>query len=647
MAHRIEVISTIPDARAGTRLRDLQSREFRRLVNGIELVDVYTLDGDFPVERLNKVRDMLTNPVSQSGRVDDAFMPDFNYAVEIGFLPGVTDNVGNTAREGVSNLLDIDSGLVHSSQLMFLRGGLSASDAQRVGEAFANPLIQSIRVRDYASFFSNEGMGVYLPRVRIDEIPSVGLVDILGADDEELGRIGKLGIANEDGSRRGPLALDLTYMNAIRDHFQALGRNPTDVELESLGQTWSEHCKHTIFADPIDEIGDGLYEHFIKRATSEIRGAKGVDDFCVSVFTDNSGAIDFDDRWLITDKVETHNSPSALDPFGGSITGIVGVNRDAIGSGLGAMPVANRFGFCFADPNDERPLYKGEGKTQRMLSSRRIMDGVIDGVNVGGNQSGIPTPQGFAYYDERFKGKPLVFVGTVGLMPRESAGRLSHEKSAEPGDYAVMIGGRVGKDGIHGATFSSEAMDSDSPVGAVQIGDPITQKKLSDAVVREARDRGLYTSITDNGAGGLSCSVAEMAKESGGCRVDLDKVPLKYEGMQPWEIWVSESQERMTLSVPPSKWEEFSGLMKRRGVEATVIGEFNDSGNCVVDYDGNTVMDMKMSFLHDGLPRREINTTFSRGVHDEPEFDQPDSLNGFLHSMLARNNMIMRFKVVL
>ena len=641
MANRIEVAQKIPDTRAEVMKRKLDSLGFLGKIDGVELVDIYTIGEEVPKEELGKVRDMLANPVSQEGRVNDSFKPKFDYAVEIGFLPGVTDNVGNTVREGVSDLLkrEFNGQTAYSSQLMFLSGNLTREDAQGIGESLANPLIQRIQVKSYDEFSANGGMGIVVPIVKISERLGASLVDILSASDDDLITIGKQGIANTDGTRRGPLALDLTYMKAIRKYFEKQERNPTDVELESIAQTWSEHCKHTIFADPIDEFADGLYRQFIKGATNVVRTAKGNKDFCVSVFTDNAGAIDFDEYYLITDKVETHNSPSALDPFGGAITGIVGVNRDAIGFGLGAKPVVNRYGFCFGDPEDKIPLYKGANKTQRMLSPRRIMEGVIAGVNSGGNQAGIPSPQGFVYFDERFKGKPLVFVGTVGLIPRESAGRLSHKKKAMAGDYVVMVGGRVGKDGIHGATFSSEAIDSGSPATAVQIGDPITQKKLSDAVVKEARDLGLYTSITDNGAGGLSCSVAEMAKESGGCSIDLNKVPLKYHGLQPWEVWVSESQERMTLSVPRDKWDEFSRLMQRRGVEATIIGQFTNSGRCLVSYDEKNVMDIEMDFLHDGLPQRPIKTTFKRTRHEEPDFPPLENLTGTLHTMLGRKNI--------
>ena len=267
------------------------------------------------------------------------------------------------------------------------------------------------------------------------------------------------------------------------------------------------------------------------------------------------------------------------------------------------------------------------------------MEGVIAGVNAGGNCSGIPTPQGGVYFDNRFHAKPSVFVRTAGLIPREINGKPSYEKQAQPGDYIVMVGGRVGKDGIHGATFSSESLNEGSPATAVQIGDPITQKKLSDVIIKEARDLNLYTSMTDNGAGGLSCSVAEMAKESGGCHVHLDNVPLKYQGLAAWEIWISESQERMTLSVPKEKWDEFQSLMQRRGVEATVIGEFTNSGKCVVEHQGKNVMDLDIEFLHNGLPARPMTATYTRITHEEPTIPLLENLTGSLHSMLARKNI--------
>jgi phosphoribosylformylglycinamidine synthase len=470
-------------------------------------------------------------------------------------------------------------------------------------------------------------------------------LDLPDAELMVLGREGIIDHLDADGRpvRRGPLALELDYLHAIADYFRNReGRKPTDVELESIAQTWSEHCKHTIFAAAIDEIPDGLYRHYIKGATETIRRSRGADDICVSVFVDNAGAIVFDDDYLITDKVETHNSPSALDPFGGAITGIVGVNRDAMGFGLGAKPILNRYGFCFADPRDEEPLFRAPGRQHRALTPRQIMDGVIAGVQVGGNCSGIPTPQGFMCFHPRYKGKPLVFVGTVGLIPRRSAGRPSHEKAARPGDLVVMAGGRVGLDGIHGATFSSMALTAGSPATAVQIGDPITQKKMSDCLIKEARDRALYHSITDNGAGGLSCAVAEMARECGGCEVELDLVPTKYPGMAPWQIWISESQERMTLAVPPERWDELRDLLASRGVEATVIGRFTASGRCRVLWEGRQVMDMELEFLHNGLPFRHLLTRRPKTAATAVELEREVLPVDLLPALLGRLNLASR-----
>ena len=337
--------------------------------------------------------------------------------------------------------------------------------------------------------------------------------------------------------------------------------------------------------------------------------------------------------------METHNSPSALDPFGGAVTGIGGVNRDAIGFGLGAKPVVNTYGFCFGYPEDERKFFRDKNLTQPMLSGKRIMDGVIKGINVGGNCSGIPTLSGFIKYDDRFRGKPLVFAGTVGLIPKKVQNKFSHEKGAKNGDYVVMVGGKVGLDGIHGATFSSVKIDSTSPATAVQIGDPITQKKLSDAIVKEARDMGLYNSITDNGAGGLSSSVAEMARECGGVKVFLEKVPLKYPGLTPWEIWISESQERMTLSVPKDKWPAFQKLMESRGVESTVIGEFTDSGKVIIEWHGKKIMDMEMEFLHNGLPKHHLTTTKVEQKNPEPEMPKGMSRTKVLENLLGEKNI--------
>ncbi|MEK9169551.1 MAG: AIR synthase-related protein, partial [Patescibacteria group bacterium] len=521
MISRVEIISRIPDARA--KLKKNQLHHTNKNVEEVFLVDVYTIKNDVKQNQLEHIASSLTNPVYQDFKINEPkIVSKFSWGIETCFLPGVTDNIANTVKEIIKDQLKIkfigDPG-VFSSKLLLIDGKLDEKQIKQIGFGLINPLINRVHFKSQKDYLKDKGMDKIAPQVNLSSANQVDIVD-LNVTDDELTAIGKTGIKNKDGTNRGPLALDLSYMKAIKKYFNKLKRNPTDIELESIAQTWSEHCHHTIFADPIDEIKTGLFNNYIKRATVEIRNKKGKRDLCTSVFTDNSGAIKFDKDYIISHKVETHNSPSALDPFGGAITGIVGVNRDAIGFDMGAKPIINYFGFCFADPNLKSQLFRDKEKKQSLLSPRRILDGVVAGVNSGGNCSGIPTPQGFLYFNNRYQGKPLIFVGTVGLIPKKS----SVIKRARPGDYIVVVGGRVGQDGIHGATFSSEALSSGSPAGAVQIGDPITQKKLSDAIIKEARDLKLYNSITDNGAGGLSCSVAEMAKESNGCLVNLEKV---------------------------------------------------------------------------------------------------------------------------
>lgn len=641
MAHRLQVQFTIPDTRALVRKKKLHALGYSK-IDTVHLVDIYTIDKDLSPQELEKVGSALSNPVIQSFSFTQSLPPQsFDWALEIGFLPGVTDNIAHTAKESIEDLLTVrfkPPEAVYTSQITFIQGKLNNKEAQAIGESLANTLIQRIHIKSASQFVQDGGMDTIVPKVHLVEKIKVDEVN-LNISDENLEKLGKLGIENSNGMRRGPLALSLRYLHAIRDYFARHKRNPTDIELETLAQTWSEHCKHTIFSASLDDIKAGIYQQYIKKATEIIRKRNGKRDFCVSVFKDNSGAIVFDDQWLITHKVETHNSPSALDPYGGAITGIVGVNRDTIGFGKAAKPIINQYGYCFGEPTDEQPLYRGKDKTNTMLPPKRIMLGVVEGVKDGGNCSGIPTPQGFCFFEKRYKGKPLVFVGTAGLIPKYINHQPSWKKEAQPGDLIVMIGGRVGQDGIHGATFSSEALTLGSPATAVQIGDPITQKKFSDAIIKEARQLDLYHSITDNGAGGLSSSVGEMAKETNGCLVFLDRVPVKYPGLAPWQIWVSESQERMTVAVPPNKLDQFTTLMQRRGVESTVIGEFTNSGSCIVKFHNQTVVDIEMEFLHEGTPQKSLQSKQVKKTYPEPTFPCPNNVTDTLLNLLSRFNI--------
>jgi len=462
---------------------------------------------------------------------------------------------------------------------------------------------------------------------------NVESINILDADDKKLQQI----------SDEGMLSLNLAEMKTIQKYFANMGRNPTDVELETLAQTWSEHCVHKTFRGLVEyreyddeeekvEIIDNMLKTWLMSATRELDK-----DWCLSVFADNAGVIAFDDDYGVAFKVETHNHPSAIEPYGGAETGIGGVIRDTLGVGLGAKPILNTDVFCFG-PHDLSydKLPKGT------LHPRRVFKGVVAGVRDYGNRMGIPTSNGAILFDPRYVGNPLVYCGNAGLIPRDKI-----EKKVKPGDLIVMIGGRVGRDGIHGATFASIELAEDSEEtssGAVQIGNAIVEKRMVDTLL-QARDRGLYDAITDCGAGGLSSAVGEMGEDTG-ARVDLEKVPLKYAGLAPWEVWLSEAQERMVLAVPSDKLDELLKVFEDEGVEATVIGEFTDDGRLHLLYDGITIGNIEMEFVHNGLPRIKRQAVWKKPVHEEPSFDDPADLTPYLKDILSSPNVASKEWVI-
>jgi phosphoribosylformylglycinamidine synthase len=449
--------------------------------------------------------------------------------------------------------------------------------------------------------------------------------------------------ALEKLSRDGQLALNRAEMQAIRQHFRDVGRDPTDVELETLAQTWSEHCSHKTLKGRIDFDGrpiDNLLKETIFGATQEIRRRLGADDWCVSVFEDNAGVVRFDDRFNVCIKVETHNHPSAIEPYGGANTGLGGVIRDPLGTGLGARPVCNTDVFCFAPP-DTAP----ESLPPGVLHPLKVMKGVVAGVRDYGNRIGIPTVNGAVCFDERYLANPLVYCGTVGLIPVDRC-----RKAARPGDLIVAVGGRTGRDGIHGATFSSIELTAESETvsgGAVQIGNAIAEKKLLD-VLLQARDAGLYDAVTDCGAGGFSSAVGEMGEKLGAA-VHLERAPLKYAGLSYTEIWISESQERMILAVPPQKWDELRRLCDSEDVEATALGTFEETGQLRLFYHGEQVADLAMKFLHDGRPdvvrkatwrasRREPDVNAAPTSGSRPDA-RPANFNDVLRTILGSLNV--------
>ncbi len=624
----------------GENIRKRICEDLHLTVSSVRTIDVYTFEDDLSAESVRLMGEKLfADPVIQDFS-DKPMAEDFSWLIEVGFRPGVTDNVGATSKKACEDVLKTVLKGVYFSKQYLIRGNITKEDAERIaGDLLANSLIERWVIKSIRDWDRVKGVQLPLPIVKGKHNPSVLTID-LNVNERELKEL----------STRRLLALNLAEMTAIRNYFEAVNvRNerktvdlssPTDVEIEALAQTWSEHCKHKIFNSQItymDEMGTktikSLFNTFIKRATREINKP-----WLVSVFTDNAGVIKFNDEYNLVMKVETHNTPSALDPYGGAITGIVGVNRDPLGTGMGARLIFNTDVFCFASPFYDKPL------PPRLFHPKRIFEGVRRGVEHGGNKSGIPTVNGCIVFDERYLGKPLVYCGTGGIMPSIINGKPSHIKEINPGDLIVMTGGRIGKDGIHGATFSSLELDENSPVTAVQIGDPITQKKMMDFLL-EARDKGLYNAITDNGAGGLSSSVGEMAQLSGGCLIALEKCPLKYPGLDPWEILLSESQERMTLAVPPENIDEFSELAKTRDVEATVIGTFTDSGKFHVKYGDKTVAYLDMEFLHSGLPTMKLSARWEEQKFEEPALGAVD-LTDSLKTLLSRLNICSKEYVI-
>lgn len=600
---KLQVRKLYPDPSA-----QLLGQKFaKQQLQAVTIIQNYTITKSLTAKQKIQISQAFLSPNATAASFQDFVPKNFHFVTEISFLPGVTDNLGQTARSLISDLLKqkfcFPQENVFASKRYFWTGAhLTRARLQQICQTLFNPLIEVSRTVSAAEF-RKSGLFISIPRVQLPVPPKAPQLIDLEIADPELTELGQRGIRKPDGTYQGPLALNLAELKTIRKYARQHQRKITAVELETLAQTWSEHCKHKIFASPLDEIKAGLYQHFIQKTTAKIRKKKGQQDFCVSVFHDNSGAIIFDENYLLTDKVETHNSPSALDPFGGALTGIVGVNRDCLGFGRAAKPIANRYGFCVGALKTRTKLFRDHQCQSPVLSPRQILAGVVAGIRSGGNKSGIPTTQGFLFFDPRYRGKPLVFAGTVGLIPRKICGQFGHAKKAQPGDYIVTIGGRVGVDGLHGATFSSESLHAESPATAVQIGDPFTQKKISDALIREARPANLFNSITDCGAGGLSSAVAEMAQEAGGCRVDLAQVPQKYPNLTATEIWLAESQERLVLAVPPRKFARLQKLMTARAVEIAKIGKFTRTPKCLVYLGRQKVLDLAMNFLHQGWPR--------------------------------------------
>jgi phosphoribosylformylglycinamidine synthase len=514
-------------------------------------------------------------------RVDDPARTGEHLQAQVLYKPGVTDNVAQSTLKALMDL-GFPVTAVATARAYHFAAGTTTEDVVRIApKLLANDAIERVLFGPLKLQTLDVGRGYefQLGRIALRELGDDALLMV---------------------SREQQLSLSLPEMQTIQRHFRELGREPTDIELETIAQTWSEHCSHKTLKGRIryrDEHGERLFENMLKEtvfaATVAIRQSLGAADWCVSVFQDNAGVVKFTDDHHACFKVETHNHPSAIEPYGGANTGLGGVIRDPLGTGLGAKPVCNTDVFCFAPP--ETPY---DALPPGVLHPKTVAHGVVAGVRDYGNRMGIPTVNGAVYFDDRYLGNPLVYCGTAALLPVERA-----EKSVQPGDYIVAVGGRTGRDGIHGATFSSIELTEESETisgGAVQIGNAVAEKMVLD-VILQARDRGLYRAITDCGAGGFSSAVGEMGEHTG-AEVWLERAPLKYAGLSYTEIWISEAQERMVLAVAPEHWDAFHALCAAEGVEATAIGQFTGDRRLILKYEGRLVGELSMEFLHDGRP---------------------------------------------
>ncbi|HUW57332.1 MAG TPA: phosphoribosylformylglycinamidine synthase subunit PurL [Planctomycetota bacterium] len=579
-------------------------------VSSVRFVRVFFVRTAEPRTRVLKIAtELLSDPICDEyavGRHVIESRPGVS-VVEVVRKPGVMDPVEASTLKGIADM-GYRCGEVHTARRYLLSGKLSHDQLVLIAEKIlANPSIEQ--------YYVDGDSPSERPRVKPYRFKLV-TVPVRDMSDDDLA----------DLTIRAQLYLSLEEMQEIRRYYRRLRRDPTDVELETLAQTWSEHCVHKTFRGLIEYEGetiDNLLKCTVMRVTEELGKP-----WCVSVFKDNAGVIEFDGRNHVCFKVETHNHPSAIEPYGGAGTGIGGVIRDPMGTGLGGKPIANTDVFCFG-----RPDMKMEDVPKGALHPKRVMKGVVAGVRDYGNRMGIPTVNGAVLFDDRFVGNPLVYCGTVGLIPVGKA-----HKRPRKGDLIIVVGGRTGRDGIHGATFSSAELTQESETvssGAVQIGNPIVEKKMLD-VLLVARDRGLYTCITDCGGGGLSSAVGEMGEKLG-VEVHLERVPLKYKGLQYWEIWISEAQERMLLAVPPRKEKEVLKLFASENVEATTIGRFTGKKRLELFYRGHRVCDLDMKFLHGGYPRKHVKAVWTPPRHEEPlplptKTDYGDELKAILSS---------------
>jgi phosphoribosylformylglycinamidine synthase II len=593
-------------------------------VEAVQSAKVFLIEADFEKDFAKRLgEELLTAPVCEEYYIGRSKAPAGlakATLIEVHLKSGVTDPVAQSVMTAIADM-GVTAQNVRTARKYVLLGELTQAQINTITKRMlGNDCIEDCIIGDEAEPPS--------PHLKPYEL-QINQWPICQLDNDELMAL----------SREKDLFLNVVEMQRIQQYYTELGREPTDIELESLAQTWSEHCVHKTFKSSVDMTIDGREIHFDNLLKETVFGATQKLDkqWCISVFDDNAGVVEFDDESAVCFKVETHNHPSALDPYGGAATGIGGVIRDPMGTGLGAKPIANTDIFCFGMPDK-----KLEDVPKGVLHPRRIMKGVVAGVRDYGNRMGIPTVNGAVFFDDRYMANPLVYCGNIGLMDKNKC-----FKNPQTGNLIIVVGGRTGRDGIHGATFSSGQMTHEHETifsHAVQIGNAITEKTMLD-VLLQANQAGLYEAITDCGAGGLSSAVGEMGEKLG-AEVDLEKVPLKYAGLNYTEIWISEAQERMVVAVKPEKLDAIMKIFNDEDVEATVIGRFTDSKKLILRYNGKQVAELDMEFLHNGVPKYSRTAKWETPKLDEPNIPQKDNYNDDLLGILSSYNVASKEWVI-
>ena len=593
-------------------------------VQAVQSAKVFLIEADFDKNFAERVaQELLADPVCEEYYIGRSGPPAGlakATLIEVHLKSGVTDPVAESVMAAVADM-GVKADNVRTARKYVLLGEITQSQTDTIAKKLlSNDCIEDCVIGNEAEPPS--------PHLKPYELQIIHW-PIRELDDDELTAL----------SKEKDLFLNLVEMQTIQKYFQELGREPTDVELEAIAQTWSEHCVHKTLKSSVDMSVDGKQVHFdnllkdtVFKATKQLNKK-----WCISVFVDNAGVVEFDADSAVCFKVETHNHPSALDPYGGSATGIGGVIRDPMATGMGARPIANTDIFCFGEPDK-----KLEDIPKGVLHPRRIMKGVVAGVRDYGNRMGIPTVNGAIFFDDRYLANPLVYCGNIGLIDKSKC-----FDNPQAGNLVVVVGGRTGRDGIHGATFSSGEMTHEHETifsHAVQIGNPITEKKTLD-VLLQANKAGLYEAIADCGAGGLSGAVGEMGKELG-VEVNLEKVPLKYAGLNCPEIWISEAQERMVLAVKPENLEAITKIFDGENVESTVIGKFTNDKKLRLRYNGQQVAELDMEFLHDGVPKYSRKAVWKGHQLTEPSIPEKDNYNDELLQILSSYNVASKEWVI-